>query len=497
MHTLGIKILRIFIMCGIIGAFTHNSQVNQLVVGSLNGLQHRGQQAAGMATMDGNQMHLKKYLGLIKEVISSYDLTYLTGNFGIGHVRYPTAGAANDPEQAHPFYVNSPFGIMLAHNGNLTNAAELKQDVLQHNHRHVRTKSDSEILINVFAYELEQLTVNSDLTNQKIFQAITNLNQRIKGGYAVVSLIANYGLVVFRDPNGIRPLILGKQEREGKVNYLFASESCALEINGFEVVQDVKPGEAFIITLEGKIESAICHENPKLNICIFEYVYLARPDSVMEKVTVQEARRNMGHYLAKEILKYNLDVDVVIPVPDTSRTIAIEVANHINKPYREGFVKNHFTGRTFMLSTPEQRRIAVRNKLNPISIEFKNKNILLVDDSIVRGTTSKEIINIVRNSGAKKIYIASAAPQVRYPNIYGIDMPTCQELIAFNRSDAEIARVIGADGVIFQKLEDLKRSITDINPEITSFDASCFDGRYTTGDIDAEYLKQLTSVAWK
>ncbi len=477
-------------MCGIIGIVAQ-SPVNQTLINSLKSLQHRGQQAAGVATLDGNLMHLKKELGLVKEVIKEYDLTYLKGNIGIGHVRYPTAGSANDPEQAQPFYVNSPFGIMLAHNGNLTNAAKLRNDVLSKNHRHVRTKSDSEILTNVFAFELEQLTVQKDLDNYKIFTAITNLNQRIKGGYAVVSIIANYGLVAFRDPNGIRPLILGKRDEiDGTSSYIIASESCALETNGFDIIRDLKPGEAIIIDQQGKLESKICHPNPKLNICIFEYVYLSRPDSIIEQVPVQEARRLMGKYLAQEIAKYNLDIDAIIPVPDTPRTIAIEVAEYLKKPYREGFVKNHFMGRTFMLPDQQQRKIAVKSKLSPIKLEFKDKNILLVDDSIVRGTTSREIINIVRSCGAKKVYIASAAPQVKYPNVYGIDMPTHHELIAYQKSDEEIRQSLGADQVIFQKLEDLKQSITEINSEITNFDASCFDGQYITNDVDLNQLDQ-------
>jgi amidophosphoribosyltransferase len=390
---------------------------------------------------------------------------------------------------------------MLAHNGNLTNALTLRDDVLTKNHRHVRTYSDSEILTNIFAFELEQLTVNRQLDNAKIFQAIANLNQRVQGGYAVVSLIANYGMIAFRDPNGIRPLILGKKEttsnnEDSYTTYMVSSESCALEINGFEIVRDVMPAEAVIITLDGRLETKTCHPDPQLNICIFEYVYLARPDSIMESVPIQLSRRNMGAYLAETIMEHNLDIDVVIPIPDTSRTIAVEVANKIHKPYREGFVKNHFTGRTFMLSDPTQRKIAVRNKLNPIALEFKDKNVLLVDDSIVRGTTSREIIDIVRSCGAKHVYIASAAPQVRYPNVYGIDMPTHTELIAYKRDDAEIAESIGADKVIFQTLENLKKSITDINPNIKQFDASCFDGNYVTGNIDAQYLESLLSVKW-
>lgn len=482
-------------MCGIIG-IVGNGNVTHTLISSLKGLQHRGQQAAGIGTMDGNLMHLKKYLGLVKEVITEYDMTYLRGNAGIGHVRYPTTGSANDPEQAHPFYVNSPFGIMLAHNGNLINSRELRDDVLKKNHRHVRTHSDSEVLTNVFAFELEQLTIHKTLDNDKIFQAISSLNQRISGGYAVVCLIANYGLVAFRDPHGIRPLAIGKKEDDTGTTHLLSSESCAIEINGFEFIRDISPGEAVIITLDGKLESRICHPNPSLNICIFEYVYLTRPDSIIEKVSVQEARRNMGKYLAKTISELNLDIDVVIPVPDTSRVVGIEVADKLKVPYREGFVKNHFTGRTFMLANHEQRQIAVRNKLSPIALEFKDKNVLLVDDSIVRGTTSKAIIDIVRKCGAKKVYIASAAPQVRYPNVYGIDMPTHNELIAYERNDAEIAEVIGADGVIFQKLEDLKSSISDVNPELVNFDASCFDGKYITGDVSKEYLDSLFCVGW-
>ncbi|MFN7094402.1 MAG: amidophosphoribosyltransferase, partial [Burkholderiales bacterium] len=399
-------------MCGIIGIVAQQP-INHILVSSLKSLQHRGQQAAGVATMDGNLMHLKKGLGLVKEVITEYDMTYLRGNAGIGHVRYPTAGSANDPEQAHPFYVNSPFGIMLAHNGNLTNADELRNDVLQKNHRHVRTRSDSEILTNVFAFELEQLTVNANLDNSKVFQAISNLNQRIRGGYAVVSLIANYGLVAFRDPYGIRPLVLGKKEVGGSTTYLISSETCAIEINGFEIVRTIAPGEAVIVSLDGKLDSKICHPKPSLNICIFEYVYLSRPDSIIEDVPVQLSRRLMGKYLAQTIRELNLEIDTVIPVPDTSRISGIEVANELKLPYREGFVKNHFTGRTFMLANQEQRTIAVKNKLSPVALEFKDKDVLLIDDSIVRGTTSREIVSIVRACGAKKVYLASAAPQVR------------------------------------------------------------------------------------
>ena len=477
-------------MCGIIGIVS-SSPINYALVNSLKSLQHRGQQAAGVATMDGNLMHLKKDLGLVKEVVTEQDMAYLKGNAGIGHVRYPTAGAANNPDEAHPFYVNSPFGIMLAHNGNLVNANKLRDDVLTKNHRHVRTHSDSEILTNIFAFELEQLTVHKDLTNDKVFDAITNLNQRIKGGYAVVSLIANYGLVAFRDPNGIRPLVIGRKTLENQVTHMVASETCAIDINGFELVRTINPGEAVIIKLDGTLENRICHPDPQLNICLFEFVYLSRPDSVIEDVSVQLARRNMGKYLAQTLKDLKLDIDVVIPIPDTSRVPAIEVAESLKIPYREGFVKNHFMGRTFMLSNQDQRKSAVRSKLSPVLIEFKDKNVLLVDDSIVRGTTSKEIINIVRQCGAKKVYLASAAPQVRFPNVYGIDMPTHAELVAYNRTDDEITKIIGADKVIFQSLDNLKKSITDVNSKLTKFDASCFDGIYVTGDVIKKHLESL------
>lgn len=480
-------------MCGIIGIVSQTT-VNEALVSILKGLQHRGQHAAGVATMDGDFMHLKKDLGFVKDVVTEYDMTYLRGNAGIGHVRYPTSGVANDPEQAHPFYINSPFGIMLAHNGNLTNSRYLRDNFLKKNHRHVRTQSDSEILTNVFAFELEQLTAHQSLDNTKIFAAITNVHKRISGGYAVVSLIANYGLVAFRDPYGIRPLTIGKKEENNSTTHLISSESCAIDINNFEFIRDILPGEAVIITLDGKVETKICHPNPSLNICIFEYVYLSRPDSIMEHVPIQLARRLMGRYLAQTIREKNLEIDAIIPIPDTSRIVAVEVAETLKLPYREGFVKNHFTGRTFMLANQEQRKIAVRNKLSPIALEFKDKNILLIDDSIVRGNTSKELISIIRNYGAKNVYLASAAPQVRHPNVYGIDMPTRNELIAHNRTDEEIAKLIGADLVIFQTLENLKRSITDINPKLTNFEASCFDGKYITGDVSEEYLNTLFSM---
>lgn len=485
-------------MCGIVGVVS-NQRVNELLYGALKGVQHRGQQAAGMATMTGNLMYLKKGIGLIKDVISNYDLSYLHGNIGIGHVRFPTAGSADDPEQAHPFYVNSPYGIMLAHNGNLTNTSELRDEVLYKNHRHVRTKSDSEVLTNAFAFELQQATANHVLDNQSIFNAIENLNQRLRGGYAVVSMIADYGLIGFRDPFGIRPLILGKKvQPDNFISYMLASESCTLNSNGFEIVRDINPGEAVVIDQNGNLETKICHPHPILNICIFEYVYLARPDSVIEKVPVQLARQAIGKYLAQTIKEHypNLTIDVVIPVPDIARTAAISVAKELNLPYQEGFVRNHLIDHEAQPQNSEQLQIAVQSMLSPIELEFKNKNVLLVDASIVRGTNSREIINIVRQAGAKNIYFASAAPRIKFSSVYGIDMPAYNGLVAHNRTDSEIATAIGADLVIYQELENLQKAIHEINPAIPGFEASCFNGKYITNDINDEYLLSLANGAF-
>lgn len=482
-------------MCGIVGIVA-NYPINKLLYNSLNGVQHRGQQAAGIATMDGNLMHLKKGIGLIKQVISSYDISYLNGNSGIGHVRYPTAGSADDPEQAHPFYVNSPFGIMLAHNGNLTNTISLREEVLNTNHRHVRTKSDSEVLTNAFAAELQSLTHNSELNQDKIFTAIKRLNTRAKGGYAVVSLIANYGLIGFRDPFGIRPLVLGsKLGSDGFTTHMLASESCTLASNGFNLIRDILPGEAIIIGLDGSISSQICHDKPSHNSCIFEYVYLARPDSIMENVPIQLARQNMGKYLAKTIQEKHLDlnIDVVIPVPELARTVAIALAEELNKPYHEGFVKNHLLNGGNYTNDSEQLQIEIMNRLSPITLEFKNKNVLLVDMTVVRGSTSREIIKIARQAGAREVYLATAAPKIQYSSVYGVDMPAYTNLIAHNKPDDEIAKLIGADRIIYQELPNLKKAITEINPKLTSFESSCFDGHYITGDIDETYLRSLAN----
>lgn len=478
-------------MCGVVGAVSQSS-VNYLLFNVLKGLQHRGQQTAGLAILNGSYMHIKKDLGLVHEVIKPNDLQHFEGNVGIGHVRYPTAGSANDPALAHPFYVNYPFGIILAHNGNLTNASEIHEKFLKPNQRHILTKSDSEVLINLLSLELENLTRGSTLDNDKLFLAINHINAKIRGGYAVVSAIANYGLIAFRDPHGIRPLSLGRQiQDDGTITYLFASETCVFDTNGFEYIRDISPGECVIITLDGKLESKICAKNTSLNVCIFEYVYLSRPDSIIDGAPVYLTRQNMGKKLAQTIRESGIEIDVVVSIPDTSRISAIEVANTLQKPYKEGFVKHTFVGRTFMLATQAQRTNAVRNKLNPIKGEFAGKNVLLVDDSIVRGTTSAQIVNIVRESGAKKVYFASAAPQIRFPNFYGIDLPTHKELIAYKKNDAEIAIGIGADRVIFQKLDDLKASISEANPDIKNFEASCFDGKYITNDIDPNRLDEI------
>jgi amidophosphoribosyltransferase len=450
-----------------------------------------------MATMDGNLMHLKKGLGLISQVIASYDLSYLEGNAGIGHVRFPTAGSADDPEQAHPFYVNSPFGIMLAHNGNLTNTVQLRDEMLFRDHRHVRTKSDSEVLTNVFAFELQQQTTGQGIDNQKIFAAIKQLHQRVRGGYAVVSLIANYGLVAFRDPHGIRPLVLGQKiAGDGFITYMLASESCTLNINGFTLVRDVLPGETIIITLEGKLDSQICCEQAELNICIFEYAYLARPDSIMEQVPIQQVRQLMGQKLAQTILKEHsdLEIDAIIPIPEIARTSAIALARELGKSYHEGFVKNHlYNDDRIAYGSSQPLNTSILNRLSTVELEFKDKNVLLVDVSIVRGINSREIVQLAYQAGAKKVFFASCAPRICYSSVYGVDMPSYSNLIAYQRDDEMIAAAIGADRVIYQNLEDLKAVISEINPQLIQFEASCFDGNYITGDINEEYLSQLAN----
>jgi len=479
-------------MCGIVGIVAH-TPVNQLLYDGLLLLQHRGQDAAGIATSEGPVFHMFKGPGLVQNVFRTRNMRELSGNTGIGHCRYPTAGSAFSDLESQPFYVNSPFGITLGHNGNLTNSEQLKRELWEQDFRHVNTNSDSEVLLNVLALELERAAQHHRLDPDAIFRAVAGVHRRCRGAYAVVAMIAGYGLVAFRDPFGIRPLCIGRSEALGGSEYVVASESVAVQPLGFELLRDVEPGEAIYVELTGTMHARQCADAPRLVPCLFEFVYLARPDSVIDGTSVYQARMKMGAALAKKIagMPQANDIDVVIPIPDSSRPSALELANRLGLPYREGFIKNRYIGRTFIMPGQAIRRRSVRQKLNPIGSEFAGKVVLLVDDSIVRGTTSREIVQMAREAGARKVYFASAAPPVRYPNVYGIDMPTPHELVATGRTEAEIAREIDADLLIYQDLEALKRAVSDANPKLTEFDASCFDGRYITGDITADYLTQL------
>jgi amidophosphoribosyltransferase len=482
-------------MCGIVGV-VGRVPVNQLLYDSLLLLQHRGQDAAGIATSQGRQFNLYKARGLVRDVFRTRNMRSLPGFSGIGQVRYSTTGSSVSEEEAQPFYVNAPFGIMFAHNGNLTNWRELRESLYRIDHRHINTNSDSEVLLNVFAHELQSAASGVSLDDDAIFRAVAALHKRVRGAYAVVSQIFGYGLVAFRDPHGIRPLCIGRLETDEGVEWMVASESVALEGSGFSFARDVAPGEAVFIDLDGRMVSRQCAENPELAPCIFEYVYFARPDSLIDGVSVYDARLRMGEYLANKVAR-NMrlgDVDVVMPIPDSSRPAAMQLAARLNLDYREGLIKNRYVGRTFIMPGQTVRRKSVRQKLNVIGMEFKGKNVLLVDDSIVRGTTSREIVDMARAAGANKVYFASAAPPVRFPNVYGIDMPTQNELIATGRSDKDIARTIGADHLVHQDLHDMQQSVRDINPTLSRFEASCFDGQYVTGDITAEYLARLGQV---
>ena len=479
-------------MCGIIGMVAR-SAVNQAIYDGLTVLQHRGQDAAGIITCEGGRLHLRKNNGLVRDVFHTRHMLRLYGNMGIGHVRYPTAGCESSAE-AQPFYVNSPYGISLAHNGNLTNSDKLKQELFQDDLRQINTDSDSEILLNVLAHELQQqgkLKMKVD----DVFRAVAGVHKRCQGAYAAVAMITGYGVVAFRDPFGIRPLVFGKQESPQGTNYMMASESVALDGLGYELVRDVAPGEAVFITLDGQLHTRQCAENPAVKPCIFEYVYLARPDSIIDDVSVYKARLRMGEKLADKIrrVRPDHDIDVVIPIPDTSRTSALQMANNLGLKYREGFIKNRYIGRTFIMPGQQQRKKSVRQKLNAIDLEFNGKNVLLVDDSIVRGTTSTQIIEMAREAGAKKVYFASAAPPVRFLNVYGIDMPNSDELIAHGRTDEEVCQEIGADWLLFQDLEDLIEAVRKGRPDIDGFDDSVFTGNYITGDIDEDYLNLLQS----
>ena len=480
-------------MCGIIGIVAH-SAVNQSIYDGLTVLQHRGQDAAGIITCEGSRLHLRKNNGLVRDVFHTRHMLRLYGNMGIGHVRYPTAGSESSAE-AQPFYVNSPYGISLAHNGNLTNSDKLKQELFQEDLRQINTDSDSEILLNVFAHELQQQgKLKMDVDD--VFKAVARVHKRCKGAYAAVAMITGYGVVAFRDPFGIRPLVFGKKESPQGTNYMMASESVALDSLGYELVRDVAPGEAVFITLDGQLHTRQCADNPSVKPCIFEYVYLARPDSIIDNVSVYKARLRMGEKLADKIrrIRPDHDIDVVIPIPDTSRTSALQLAYNLGLKYREGFIKNRYIGRTFIMPGQQQRKKSVRQKLNAIDLEFSGKNVLLVDDSIVRGTTSTQIIEMARDAGANKVYFASAAPPVRYPNVYGIDMPNSAELIAHGRTEEEVCQEIGADWLLFQDMEDLEDAVRKGSADIDGFDDSVFTGNYITGDIDKNYLDVLQSA---
>ncbi|EJL6351014.1 amidophosphoribosyltransferase [Vibrio cholerae] len=479
-------------MCGIVG-IVGTTPVNQSIYDALTVLQHRGQDAAGICTIESNRFRLRKANGLVRDVFEAKHMQRLQGNVGIGHVRYPTAGSSSASE-AQPFYVNSPFGITLAHNGNLTNANQVRQKLFEKDRRHVNTTSDSEVLLNVLAHEID--TVKGNVTADDVFRAISNVHRTIRGAYAVAAMIIGHGMIAFRDPHGIRPLCLGKREVNGQLEYMVASESVALDAVGFDFVRDVAPGEAIYATFDGELYTKQCADNPALNPCIFEFVYFARPDSFIDKISVYSARVEMGKRLGERIKNdySDLDIDVVIPIPETSCDIALQIAQAIDKPYRQGFVKNRYVGRTFIMPGQQQRKKSVRRKLNAIRSEFKDKNVLLVDDSIVRGTTSEQIIEMARDSGAKKVYIVSAAPEIRFPNVYGIDMPSANELIAHGRDNDAICKQISADALIFQTLEDLVEAVRCGNPDIVKFEASVFNGEYVTGDIDQQYLDFLESM---
>jgi amidophosphoribosyltransferase len=468
-------------MCGIVGVIS-KQPVNQLIYDALLLLQHRGQDAAGIVTMLGTKCFMHKARGMVRDVFRTRNMRALPGMVGLGQVRYPTAGNAYNEEEAQPFYVNAPFGIVLVHNGNLTNAHTLKAELFEIDRRHINTESDTEVLINILAHELELAARDLPLTPDTVFKAVAAVHRRVKGSYAVVALIAGHGLLAFRDPFGIRPLVYGTAP-DGEV--MVASESVALEGTGHQLVRDVAPGEALFIDLNGKVHARQCAANPSLNPCMFEFVYLARPDSVMDGISVYQARLNMGETLAQRLISTMppSEIDVVIPIPESSRPSAMQLAQKIGKPYREGFVKNRYVGRTFIMPGQAVRRKGVRQKLNAMPQEFRGRSVLLVDDSIVRGTTSKEIVQMAREAGARKVFLASAAPPVRFPNVYGIDMPTRDELIAASRTVEQIREFIGADALIYQDVDAMKRVVGALNPKLASFEASCFDGRYITGDV--------------
>ncbi len=480
-------------MCGIVAIVSHQA-VNQELYDALMVLQHRGQDAAGIVTWEGGRFHLRKENGLARDVFTNAQMLKLRGNMGIAHVRYPTAGCTSSTE-AQPFYVNSPFGLTLAHNGNLTNTEELKKALFVEDQRHLNTDSDSEVLLNVFAHELHSLG-KLHLSVDDVFQAVSGVHRRCRGAYAVVIMIAGFGILGFRDPHGIRPVIFGERKTAEGTEFMIASESVALDVLGFELIRDIEPGEAVFIEASGVLHTKQCAEEIDHCPCIFEYVYFARPDSIIDDISIYKARLRMGAKLAEKVLRDwpDNDIDVVIPIPDTSRTAALQMANILGVKYREGFIKNRYIGRTFIMPGQKMREKSVRQKLNAIDLEFEGKIVLLVDDSVVRGTTSAQIIQMARDSGAKKVYFASAAPPVRYPNVYGIDMPAANELIAHNRTEDEVCAAIGADRLIYQELGDLIEAVRKGNPGIKHFDTSCFSKEYITGDIDDAYLERTQAL---
>lgn len=482
-------------MCGIVGILsTTNKEVGVYIYDALTIIQHRGQDAAGITTADKGRFFMRKGNGLARNVFRARHMAMLKGDMGIGHVRYPTAGSSSGAE-AQPFYVNSPYGIAFAHNGNLTNTEALAKELFEQDRRHTNTNSDSEILLNVLASEIDKRQ-KSRIDEEDIFAAVSKLHQRVKGAYAAIGMIPGYGIFGFRDPNGIRPLILGERTTDAGTKYMLASESVALTALGYTIIRDIEPGEVIVIDREGKIHAQQCAKNPELTPCIFEFVYFARPDSIIDKISVYKSRLRMGDRLADKIKKdwKNETIDVVIPIPDTSRTAALQLAYELSAKYREGFIKNRYIARTFIMPGQKERKKSVRQKLSAIGLEFKGKNVLLVDDSIVRGTTSKEIVQMARNAGAAKVFFASAAPAVRFPNVYGIDMASKKEFIAHNRSTEEVCKAIGADRLIYQNLDDLIWSVQQGNPDIKTFDCSCFDGKYVTKDIDNAYLDSIEAL---
>ena len=482
-------------MCAIVGLVSDKDNASLTLYNALTVLQHRGQDAAGIATIkDNSQLNIHKDNGLVRDVFTDDSILNLKGNIGVGHTRYPTAGSYNY-EEAQPFYVNSPYGIVLVHNGNIVNANQLRDEISKEDLRHLKTNSDSEVILNIFAHALHKNN-HFELSKDQVFKAIDEVHRRVKGAYSVIILLVGYGLIAFRDPNGIRPLIYGSKKNN---KYMVASESVALDCLGYKVERDIKPGESIFIDMDSKVHFHQYQNNQKYSPCIFEYVYLARPDSVIDKINVYQSRLSMGRFLAKKIksvLNQNeLDsIDVVIPIPDTSRTSALPLSIELNKKLREGFVKNRYIGRTFIMPGQKTRKKSVKQKLNTIDLEFRDRNVLLIDDSIVRGNTSKQIVQMARDAGAKKVYFASASPPIRFPNVYGIDMPYVEELVAYNRSVDEICNEIGADKLIYQDLNDLIKSVEKFNPDITTFDCSCFNGEYITKGVSKEYLENLNQI---